>query len=211
MQAALLDPQPPMEDVRTVFARSARVALAGLLAAPVLLGLASSAGYPLRTAVDPAFWLSALAGFGGAGWWAGRRLELDGRRQAALASAYLATALPVAAAFRGLQGTTGHESILAVSAATLPAFGIAFALAGILSARAIGTVHLGLRGVAACTAGGLLGGALAMLPFCWAWLRLDVPGETFVVMTVAAVGFLGCLIAPFHVVGHALDRSRTQG
>jgi hypothetical protein len=208
MRVSLLDPESGTEDVRSTFARSARLALAGLLAAPAALGLASYAGYPLRSAVDPAFWASALAGFGGAGWFAGRRLGLGGRRQAALAGAFAAAGVLVASAFRGLQGTTGHESILAVSAATLPAFGIAFALTGMLSARVIGAVRIGTRGLAACTAGGLLGGAFAMLPFCWAWLRLDVPGETFFVMTLALVGFLGCLIVPFHIVGRTLDLAR---
>jgi len=41
--------------------------------------------------------------------------------------------------------------------------------------------------------------------------RLDVPGETYVMMTLAVVGFLGSLIAPFHVTGIALDRARERG
>jgi hypothetical protein len=66
------------------------------------------------------------------------------------------------------------------------------------------------RGILVCAAGGLLGGAFALLPFCWAWLRLAPPGESYVVMTLAIVGFLGCLIAPFHIVGLALDRARDE-
>jgi hypothetical protein len=208
MPSSLLDPLPPAEELRTVFARSARLALAGLLAAPALLGAASAAGHPLRTAVGPAFWAAALAGFGGAGWAAGRRLGLGARREAALAAAWLAAGVPVAAAFRGLQGVTGRESIVAVAAVSLPAFAVGFALAGVLAARVIGIGGVGGRGAGACAAAGLLGGALAMLPFGWAWLRLDVPGETYLVMTLAVVGFLGCLIAPFHFVGLTLDRAR---
>ena len=40
--------------------------------------------------------------------------------------------------------------------------------------------------------------------------RLDVPGESYLVMTLAVVGFLGCLIAPFHITGLALDRARNR-
>jgi hypothetical protein len=47
-----------------------------------------------------------------------------------------------------------------------------------------------------------------MLPFGWAWLRLDVPGGSLVAMGLAVVGFLGCLIAPFHIAGLALDHAR---
>jgi hypothetical protein len=211
MQASLLDSQPRAEEIRAVFARSARLALAGLLAAPALLGLASAAGHPLRTAVDPANWIGGLAGFGGAGWFASRRLGLEQRRGAALACAFLAAGVLVTPAFRGLQGLTGRESMLAVAAATLLAFCVAFALAGVLASKAIGIARIGSRGVLTCAAGGLMGGAFAMLPFCWAWLRFHVPGETYLVMALAVVGFLGCLIAPFHIVGLALDRARDLG
>ncbi|MCK7478738.1 MAG: hypothetical protein M0C28_16190 [Candidatus Moduliflexus flocculans] len=61
------------------------------------------------------------------------------------------------------------------------------------------------------------GGAFAMLPFCWAWLRLDVPGESYLVMTLAVVGFLGCSDRPVshrgprasiaHGIGRALARA----
>jgi len=210
MHALLEDAGPGEDEIRVAFARSARLALAGLLVPPALLGLASAAGHPLRAAADPAFWLGAFAGFGGAGWFAGRRLGVGPRRGAALAGAFLAAALPVAPAFRGLQGLTGHESMLAVAPATLAAFGLAFALAGALASKAVGIIGLGGRGVAVCAAGGLLGGAFAMLPFCWAWLRLDVPGGSYLVMTLAVIGFLGSLIAPFHVAGLVLDRARNR-
>ena len=133
------------------------------------------------------------------------------KREKALAGAFLVTGLLVAPAFRGLQGLTGHESLLAVATATLTPFSVAFALAGALGARALGITRAGPRSILICAAGGLLGGAFALLPFCWAWLRIDLPGESFVVMTLAVVGFLGCLIAPFHIVGLALDRARDQG
>ena len=208
---ALLDPPARREDeCREAFARSARLALAGLLAPPALLGLVSALGHPLRDAAEPAFWIGALAGFGGAGWFAGRRLGIGPRRQAALAGAFLAAALLVSPVFRELNGLTGHESLLSVAAVTLAAFSAAFGLAGWLSANAVGVTRFGARGVAACAAGGLAGGAFALLPFCWAWLRLDVPGESYLVMTLAVAGFLGCLIAPFHLVGLALDRARDR-
>ena len=129
---------------------------------------------------------------------------------AALAGAFLAAALPTAPAFRELQGLTGRESIIAVAAFTLAAFCLAFALTGVLSARALGITGIGARGVAACAAGGVAGGAFAILPFCWAWMRLDVPGESYLVMTLAIVGFLGSLIAPFHVGGTRAGPGQTR-
>ncbi|MFO7695094.1 MAG: hypothetical protein R6V57_18575 [Vicinamibacterales bacterium] len=210
MRSLLQEPAPREDEIREAFARSARLALAGMLAPPALLGLASAAGYPLRAAADPAFWIGALAGFGGAGWFAGRRLGIGPRREAALAGAYLVAALLVSPVFRELNGLTGREPALAVAAATLGAFGMAFALSGWLSSKAVGVTRIGARGVACCAAGGLAGGGFAMLPFCWARLRLDVPGESYLVMTLAVVGFLGCLIAPFHIVGLVLDRARDR-
>ena len=210
MPALLHEAAPREDEIRVAFARAARLALAGLLAAPALLGLASAAGHPLRAAADAVFWVGALPGFGGAGWFAGRSLGTGPKRERALAGAFLVTGLLVAPAFRGLQGLTGHESLLAVATATLAPFSVAFALAGALGARALGITRAGPRSILICAAGGLLGGAFALLPFCWAWLRIDLPGESFVVMTLAVVGFLGCLIAPFHIVGLALDRARDQ-
>jgi hypothetical protein len=208
MQALFREAAPRDEDIRTAFARSARMALAGLFAAPAALGLASATGHPLRAAVGPAFWVCALAGFAGAGWLAGRRLGVRPPRAAALAATFVAAGLMVAPAFRGLQDLTGHESMLVVTAATLPRFAAAFMLTGALGGQALGVARVGARGLLTCAAGGLLGGALAMLPFVWAWLRLDVPGEVYLVFALAVVGFLGCLIAPFHAVGIALDRAR---
>jgi hypothetical protein len=208
MLPSLLDSEPGAESIRAVFARAARLALAGLLAAPAVLSLASAAGHPLRTAVGPASWLSALAGFGGAGWYAGRALRLGRQREAGLAAEFLAAGLLLTPAVRELGGLTGRESLVTVTAATLAAFGLAFALLGVLAARSLGITPLGARGVAACAAGGLAGGAFAMLPFCWALLRLAAPGESFLVVALAIVGFLGCLIAPFQITGLVLDRAR---
>lgn len=210
MHGLLDDGAPRDNGIRVAFARAARLALAGLLAPPALLGLASAIGHPLRAAADASFWLAALSGFCGAGWFAGRSLGVGRRRGCALAGAFLAAGLLVAPAFRELQGLTGHESVLVVAASTLPAFGGAFTLAGTLAARVLRISFAGPRAVLVCAAGGLLGGAFAMLPFCWAWLRLDPPGEPYLVMTLAVVGFLGCLIAPFHMTGLALDRARSQ-
>jgi len=208
MHALFEDMAPRKDEIRVAFSRAARLALAGLLAPPVLLSVASAAGVPMRAAAEPVFWLGALAGFAGAGWFAGRQLGAGPLRGAALAGAFLAAALPTAPAFRELQGLTGRESLVAVAAFTLAAFCLAFALTGVLAARALGVTGIGARGVAACAAGGMAGGAFAVLPFCWAWMRLDVPGESYLVMTLAIAGFLGCLIAPFHIVGRVLDRAR---
>ena len=211
MCALLAEPERRGNDARMAFARAARLALAGLLAAPALLGAASAAGHPLRVAIEPASWASALAGFAGAGWLAGRRLHLDRRRTAGLAGVFTVAGLLVAPAFRGLQGLTGREAALTVAGATLAPFAAAFLLTGVLAARLMGIGRLDTRELVLCAAGGLLGGALALLPFAWAWLRLDVPGETYLVMTLAVVGFLGALIAPFHVTGLAIDRARERG
>ena len=211
MCALLAEPEHRGDDARTAFARAARLALAGLLAAPALLGAASAAGHPLRVAIAPASWASALAGFAGAGWLAGHALRLGRRRTAALAGVFMLAGLIVAPAFRALQGLTGREAVLAVAGATLAPFAAAFLLAGVLAARLMGIGRLTSRELVRCAAGGLWGGAFALLPFGWAWLRLDVPGETYVVMTLAVVGFLGSLVAPFHVTGLALDRARERG
>jgi hypothetical protein len=210
MHGLLHEAAPRDDEVRVTFARAARLALAGLLAPPALLGLASAIGHPLRAAADASFWLAALSGFCGAGWFAGRSLGVGRRRECALAGAFLAAGLLVAPAFRELQGLTGHESVLVVAASTLPAFGAAFTLAGTLAARVLRISFAGPRAILVCAAGGLLGGAFAMLPFWWACLRLDPPGESLVVLTLAVVGFLGCLIAPFSIAGRALERARTQ-
>ena len=196
------------DEIRVAFSRAARLSLAGLLGAPAMLGLASAAGYPLRDAVDEAFWACALAGFGGAGWFAGSRLAVGPLRKAALAAAFLPAGTVAASAIRGLQGLTGRESMLAVAAATVPAFTVAFLLAGALGGRALGISRLGARGLLMCAAGGAAGGAFATLPFAWAWLQCDVPGGSFLAAGLAVAGFLGCLIVPFHVVGLALDQAR---
>jgi hypothetical protein len=211
MCALLAEPERHDDDARAAFARAARIALAGLLAAPALIGAASAAGHPLRVPIEPAFWASALAGFAGAGWLAGRRLRLGPRRRAALAGVFMLAGLLAAPAFRGLQGLTGREPALAVAGATLAPFAAAFLLTGVLAARVMGIGRLGPREILLCAAGGMWGGALALLPFAWSWLRLDVPGETYLAMTIAVVGFLGSLIAPFHVTGLALDRARDRG
>lgn len=208
MHALFEEVAPRLDEIRVAFSRAARLALAGLLVPPALLSVASAAGFPLRAAAEPVFWLGAIVGFGGAGWFAGRQLGAEPRRGAALAAAFLAAALPTAPAFRALQGLTGRESLVAVAAFTLAAFCLAFALTGVLSARALGVTGIGARGVAASAAGGAAGGAFALLPVCWAWMRLDVPGESYLVMTLAIAGFLGSLIAPFNVVGRVLDRAR---
>lgn len=211
MCALLAEPERRSDDARTAFARAARLALAGLLAAPSVLGVASAAGHPLRVAVAPAFWASALAGFAGAGWLAGHRLRLGPRRTAALAGVFTLAGLLIAPAFRSLQGLTGREPALTVLGSTLAPFAAAFLLTGVLAARLMGLGRLGAGEVLRCAAGGAWGGAFALLPFGWAWLRLDVPGEAYVVMTLAVAGFLGSLIAPFHVTGLALDRTRERG
>jgi hypothetical protein len=208
MCALLAEPERRQDEIRTAFARAARLALAGLLAAPALLGAASAAGYPLRVAVGPVSWAFALAGFTGAGWLAGRRLRIGPSRTAALAGAFAIAGLFVTPAYGSLQGLTGREPFLSAAAATLALFTAAFLLAGAIAARQVGAGRLAWQELGRCAAGGCCGGALAMLPSAWAWIRLDVPGEALIVMTLAVVGFLGSLIAPFTIVGSTLDRAR---
>ena len=208
MCALLAEPLRRHDEVRAAFARAARLALAGLLAAPALLGLASAAGHPLRVAVGPVSWACALAGFAGAGWLAGRELRIGPTRTAGLAGAFAVAGLFVTPAVHGLQGLTGREAFVTAAAATLGLFAAAFLLAGALAARHVGAGRLTWPELGRCAAGGCCGGAFAMLPPAWAWLRLDVPGETLIVMTLAVAGFLGSLIAPFTIVGGTLDRAR---
>jgi hypothetical protein len=208
MEGSLLGPPARRDGLGAIFARSARPALAGLLAGPAILGLASAAGQPLRAGTEALPWLSSLAGFGCGGWMAGRRLGLGPRRTAALAGAFVAAAVFVTPAVRGLHGLTGREPLLAVAGTTLGAFGAGFALAGALASKALRLDGPDARGLLLCAAGGLLGGVFALLPFSWAALRLDVPGKTYVEMALAVAGFLGCLIVPFRTVGAVLDRVR---
>jgi hypothetical protein len=208
MLGSLLGPPARSEGLGAIFARAARPALAGLLAGPALLGLASAAGHPLRAGTEALLWLSSLAGFVCGGWMAGRRLGLGPSGTAALAGAFLAAAVFATSAVRGLQGLTGREPLLAVAGTTLGVFGAGFALAGTLASKALRMPGPDARGLLLCAAGGLLGGVFALLPFGWASLRLDVPGEIYVAMTLAVVGFLGSLVVPFRIVGAVLDRAR---
>jgi hypothetical protein len=210
MCALLADPEHDPAEIRAAFSRGARLALAGLLAAPALLGAASAVGHPLRTGIDPIYRLCSLAGFAGAGWLAGRSLRRTAPAKAALAVAFALMGLVIAPSFRALQGLTGREPLVAVAAATLPPFTAAFLFIGIVAARVLRVGPLDRAELAILAAGGLAGGAFAMLPFMWAWLHVTVPGGAFVVMTLAVVGFLGCLIAPFTIGGHALDRARER-
>ena len=208
MCALLTEPEQRQDEIRTAFARAARLALAGLLAAPALLGAASAVGHPLRVAVGAVSWAFALAGFAGAGWLAGRRLAIGPSRTAALAGAFAIAGLFVTPAFQDLQGLTGRDAMLTAAAATLALFAAAFLLAGAIAARCVGAGRLAWPELGRCAAGGCCGGAFAMLPSAWAWIRLEIPGETLIVMTLAVVGFLGSLIAPFTIVGGILDRAR---
>ena len=70
---AFLASQPLVVDYPSAWARSARVALVALVGPPVLLGLTSAAGYPLRAGVEIIIWTGALVGFAGAGWLTGRQ------------------------------------------------------------------------------------------------------------------------------------------
>jgi hypothetical protein len=210
MCALLTEPERRQDEIRIAFARAARLALAGLLAAPALLGAASAAGHPLRAAVGPFSWAFALAGFAGAGWLAGRRLRIGPSPTAALAGAIALAGLIVTPAVHSLQGLTGREAMLTAAAVTLALFTAAFLLAGAIAARYVGAGRLTWPELGRCAAGGCCGGAVAMLPSAWAWIRLDAPGETLIVMTLAVVGFLGSLIAPFTIVGGILDRARSR-
>jgi hypothetical protein len=208
----LLSTLPPRVDVRSAFARSARLALAGLVGPPVLLGLASAGGYPLRAGVEVVTWLGALLGFAGAGWMAGREAGPGGRRTGAVVAGFLAAGTGVTPAFRGLQGLTGREPAVVVFAATLGAFAAGFGVGGTIAAfgAGIATSRLARTG-AACAAAGAAGGALALLPYTWSLLGLRFPGDTYLWMALTLMVFLGCIIVPFCWMGAIIARGTGDG
>ena len=199
---AFLASQPRVVDYPSAWARSARGALVALAGPPVLLGLTSAAGYPLRTGVEIVTWIGALLGFAGAGWMAGRQTRQGRRGTMLMAAGSLVTGVCVTAAFRGLQGLTGREPAVVVFAATLGAFAAGFGMGGAIAAFAVGmaTSRLARTG-AACALAGSAGGALALLPYAWSLLGLRFPGDTYLWMALAVMAFLGCIIVPFYWMG----------
>ena len=199
---AFLASQPRVVDYPSAWARSARVALVALVGPPVLLGLTSAAGHPLRAGVEIIIWTGALLGFAGAGWLAGRQTRQGTRGTMVMAGSSLVTGVCVTPAFRGLQGLTGHEPIVVVFAATLGAFAAGFGMGGAIAACAAGiaTSRLARTG-AACALAGSAGGALALLPYTWSLLGLRFPGDRYFWMALAVMAFLGCIIVPFYWMG----------
>jgi hypothetical protein len=199
-------------DFRSAFARSARLALAGLVGPPALLGLASAGGYPLRAGVEIITWTGAILGFAGAGWLAARQTQQERRGTMVAVAGSLVTGVCVTPAFRGLQGLTGREPIVAVLAATLGAFAAGFGLGGAIAAFAAGiaTSRLARTG-AACAVAGAAGGALALLPYAWSLIGLHFPGDTYLRMALAVMAFLGCVIVPFHWTGAIIARGAGGG
>ena len=205
---AFLATQPRVVDYPSAWARSARVALAALVGPPVLLGITSAAGHPLRGSVEIITWTGALLGFAGAGWLAGRQTQQGRRATMVVAAGLLVTGVCVTPAFRGLQGLTGHEPIVVVVVvATLGAFAAGFGLGGAIAAFGVGIAPARLpRTGAACAVAGAAGGALALLPYAWSLLGLHFPGDTYLRMGLAVIAFLGCMIVPFHWTGIILAR-----
>jgi hypothetical protein len=194
-------------DLASRFARAARFALAGLLLPPALLALASLFGAPLRSGVEALTWILALAGFAAAGWMAGLGLPPRPGSSLQTAAAFAAGGALVTPAFHALQGLTGKEPFALVAGFTLAGFGLGFGLAGAASAAIAGIVRSGLaRAAVASTASGCLGGLIALLPWAWSVLRLQVVGGDYARMALAVVAFLGCVIVPFRLIGAFLDR-----
>jgi len=207
-----LAPQPRVVDYAAAWARSARVALAALVGPPVLLGLTSAAGHPLRTGVDVIIWLGALLGFAGAGWLAGRQTHQGRRGTMVGAAGSLVTGVCVTPAFRLLQGLTGHEPLVIVVVATLGAFAAGFGVGGVIAAVGVGVAASRLaRTGLACAVAGAAGGALALLPYAWSRVGLHFPGDTYLWMALTVIAFLGCVIVPFHRVGAIIARGMSGG
>jgi len=178
----------------------------------VLLGLASAAGHPLRAGVEIITWIGALLGFAGAGWLAGRQTQQGRRGTMVVVAGALVTGVCVTPAFRGLQGLTGHEPVIVVLAATLGAFAAGFGLGGAIAAFGVGIAPASLhRAGAACALAGSAGGALALLPYAWSLLDIRFQGDTYLRMALAVIGFLGCVIVPFHWTGAIIARGMGGG
>jgi len=197
---------PPAGAVAARFSRAARIAIAGLLVPALALQAASALEWPAAGMAREALaWLPVLA-FCLSGHVAGAALERGTRGKALTAAGFTAAGLLVAPAFGSLQGLTGRESPVVVTAVVTGAFALAFgaaagagALALGLSRRlAAGTVLLGLLA-------GVAGGLLALLPFISA--TLGVKGTFgYLDMALAVASVLGCLIVPYRGVGAALER-----
>jgi hypothetical protein len=204
---SFLDATPRAADYPLAWARSARVALAALVGPPVLLGLSSAAGYPLRSGVDVIIWSGALLGFAGAGWLAGRQTRQGLWGTVVVAAGSFVTGVFVTPAFRGLQGLTGHEPVVTVVAATLGAFAAGFGLGGAIAAFGVGVApsRLTRTGLAGAVAG-VAGGVLALLPYAWSLVGVHFPGDTYLWMALTVIAFLGCVIVPFHWAGAIIGR-----
>ena len=193
------------------FSRAARLAVAGLILPPAVLGAASMLGRPLRSGVEALTWAVALAGFAGTGWMAGRRLSAQRGVALKTAAAFAGGGAIVTPAFRALQGLSGHESALPVIAGVLGGFAVGFGLIGAATAciarvsrpRVRETVRLSVLG-------GGLGGLLALLPYGWAHLGLTGPWAGYGQMAAAVIAILGCLIVPCWLIGSAVAASTAE-
>jgi len=190
------------------FSRAARLARAGLILPPALLGVASMLGLPLRSGVEALTWAVALAGFAAAGWMAGRPLSPRRGVAAGTAAAFAAGGAIVTPSFHALQGLSGRESAVAVVAGVAGGFALGFALAGAATAAIAGARGPGLRAAALISAlGGGLGGLIAVLPSLWSRLGLSGPIAAYAGMAVAVLAFLAGIIVPFRLIGTAVARA----
>ena len=190
------------------FSRAARLALAGLILPPALLGAASMLGHPLRAGVEALTWVAALAGFAAAGWMAARSLATGRILAVKTAAAFAAGGAIVTPAFHALQGLSGREPAGALIAGVTAGFALGFGLAGAATAAIAGCRGPGLGAAARTSAlGGALGGLIALLPHAWMRLGPAGPLAGYAQMAVAVLGFLGCIIVPFRLIGTAVARA----
>jgi len=190
------------------FSRAARLAVAGLILPPALLGAASMLGRPVRSGVEAMAWAVSLAGFAAAGWVAGRRLSPRPAVALQAAAAFAAGGAIVTPAFRALQGLSGREPVTAVIGGTVAGFAVGFGLIGAATALIAGVRGPGLRVAARHSVlGGGLGGLIALLPYGWWHLGLTGPLAGYGQMAAAVVAILGCIILPCRLLGAALTPS----
>jgi hypothetical protein len=188
------------------FSTAARIALVGLITPPAAVGLASFWGMPMRSGVASLLVFGGLAGFGAAGAVAGSSMGRGGRATAGFAAGFLLGGGLIVPAIQSLQGLSGHEPLVTVSAFVIGALGAGFGLAGLIGAL-IGrmTGHQVRRLTVNATLAGMTGGLIALGPPVLARLHLTFAGAAYLALLVAAVSFLLCVIVPFRWIGHIAD------
>ncbi len=179
------------------FARAARMSLVGLLAPGAITMLASSMGRPLAGPARTLLEIIPVLAFAGSGALAASALG-GGRRSAVLlAFGFGMAGITVSLAYGSLQGLSGRESTVVVTAVVVPAFALGYAAAA--TAGAIGLRQTGrtVAGMArhGVVAGGI-GGVVALVPFLLAAARMAIP-IPYATEAVAVGSLLGCVIVPY--------------